>query len=537
LDAHDPIDAVIGDLQEAITRKPDMYQARWGLAIAYTGYCTPTLALDAALAEAQEVVRLRPGDSKPLWLLGQIYADRKEWDKSADAHRGALRLDPENADAHVGLGKALEKLGRENEAKAAFARAVEVRQKVAAGKPKDPALVQDELGTAYFFVAQYDQAIAAYKEALRLSPNNPEYHRHLAGAYYWQGKPADGGPSTKAAEAIAEYETAIRLNPYDSLARSILAGVYREIGRDDDALREYQEALRLFPCDADGIFLLASQYDKMGLQKEAEETFRRLTPRAPAMAFPWQYRASMAYSREEYAEAVENYRTGLRADPEDPNLHYGLGNSLYALGRYEEAEAEYRLTIELLPEDAPSYAAWGDALAKLERRAEAIAAYQKSLQLDSTAYLTWLSLGLQYELAQNWQEAEKAYAEAVKLQPDDALSRSARGQMLQRLNRLDEAVREYEAAVTLDPGQWIYRESLALLYAALNRPDDAVAAAEATIKLKPDSALAHLIIAGVSEDKGNKERARAEYELALRYVGENAGLKKLAEDGLKRVGQ
>ncbi len=535
--AYEPRDGVISDFKEAVARKPDMYKAHMGLAIAYANYCTPTLTLDASLAEAQMLVSMRPNDSEVRRVLGWVYVQRDEYDKAVDAYQEAIRLDANNANAYLDLGELLWKMERKDEAKEMQARALAIRQKQAKGKPEDKAAAQYDLGYSHYWLGQYEQAIVAFKEAVRLAPNNPFYHEMLGKAYYWQGKPADGGPSTRLNDAIAEYKIALDLNPKSAWMHSVLASAYVEAGRQEDALRELEEAVRLDPCDAQSVFLLASQYDVMGRTGEAEETYRRLSQLKPTMTIAWQYLAVMASERGDHASAVEYYRAGLRADPNDANLHYGLGSSLYALGQYEEAEAEYRRTTELLPDDARSFAAWGDALAQLGRRAEAIAAYQKSLQLDATASLTWMSLGLQYEWEQNWQEAEKAYAEAAKLEPDDALIRAAHGRMLQLLNRLDEAAKEYEIAVKLAPDEWMYREGLALLYAALNRPDDALAEAEATVKLKPDSALAHLIIAGVSEDKGDKARARAEYELALQYAGENAGLKKLAEDGLKRVGQ
>ena len=535
--AYEPRADVIADFKEAIARKPDMYKAHWGLAVAYTGYCTPTLALDASLAEAQTLVSLRPDDSEVRRVLGWVYVQRGEYDKALDAYREAIRLDADNANAYMDLGELLWKMGRTDEAKEVHARALPIRQKRARSKPEDKAGAQYELGYSHFWLGQYEQAITAFKEAVRLAPTNPYYHEMLGKAYYWQGKPADGGPSTRLDDAIAEYKIALGLNPKSAWMHSVLASTYVEAGRQEDALRELEEAVRLDPCDAEAVFLLASQYDVMGRKGEAEETYHRLSQLKPTMTIAWQYLAVMAGERGDHAGAVEYYRAGLRADPNEANLHYGLGSSLYALGQYEEAEAEYRRTTELLPDDARSFAAWGDALAQLGRRAEAIAAYQKSLQLDATSPLTWLSLGLQYELEQDWQEAVKAYAEAARLEPDDALIHAAYGRVLQRLNRLDEAAKEYEIAVSLAPDEWMYREALALLYAALNRPDEALAAAEATIKLKPDSTLAHLIIAGVSEDKGDKARAEAEYKSALQYAGDNAALKELAEAGLKRVGQ
>ncbi len=535
LDAHQPMEAIVADLQEAARRKPDMYQAHWGLAIAYTAYCTPTLTLDAALAEAETVTRLRPADSMAYWLLGQIHAERQEWEQAAAAARKAVELDPANGDAYTGLARALEELGRNDEARAARQQALEARQKAAADQPKDPAVAQDDLGTALFFLEQYGPAIAAYREALRLAPGNSDYHRHLAGAYHQQSKSAAVGASDVLTQAIAEYQAAVHLDPYDALAFTQLADIYLELGRHEEALKAYEGAVQAAPCDADAVFLLASQYDQLGRQAEAEATFRRLAELKPSSSMAWQYLGMAAMQRGDLAAAEAGYRAAVQAAPGEAGLHYGLAGALYGLGRYAEAEAEYRRTVELAPQDALSFSSWGDALGKLGRASEAIAAYRKALELDPRQALTWVSLGLQYELGKDWPGAEQAYAEAARLSPGDAMVHSAHGRALWQLRRLPEAAQEYEAAARLAPNEAGYQESLALAYAGLGQPDKAVAAAEATLRLNPASALAHLILAGVAEDRGDRERARAKYGLVLQYAGGNAALQQAAQQGLARV--
>ncbi len=532
---HEPREGAIADFQEAAARKPDMYKAYWGLAVAYAHHCTPTLTLGASLASAQTLVSLRPNDSEAQRVLGWVYVQRKEYDKALAAYQEAIRLDPNNASAYMDLGELLWKMGRTDEAKEVHARALPLRQKQAKERPEDKASAQYDLGYSYYWLGQYDAAIAAFKEAVRLAPNNPYYHEMLGKAYYWQGKPANGGPSTRLNEAIAEYQKALALDPKSAWMHSVLASAYTEAGRQEEALKELEEAVRLDPCDAEALFLLASQYDIMGRTQEAEEAYRRLTQLNPSMALAWQYLAVAASERKDHATAVEYFQAALRADPNDPSLYYGLGHNLYLLGRYEEAEAAYRRFTELAPDDADGFSAWADALGQLGRREEAIAAYKKALALNPKEYLTWMSLGLAHEFLQQWTEAEKAYYEATQLKPTEALAHASRARMLQALNRLEEAVGEYETAIKYAPDEPSHHVSLALAYAALGKLDEALAEAEATLKLDAENALAHLIIAAVSEDRGDKEKARAEYELALRYAGENASLKKLAEDGLKRV--
>ncbi|MGQ9683398.1 MAG: tetratricopeptide repeat protein [Anaerolineae bacterium] len=533
LHARLPMEAVVADLQEAARLKPDMYQAHWALAIAYTGYCTPTLALDAALAEAREVVRLRPQDANAHWLLGQVYLTRQEWPEAEAAFRQATARDAQNADAFAGLGRALAEQGRMQEANLARAQAVELRRTATSGQPQDPAQAIDDLGVTLFGAERYDEALAAYQEAVRLQPNNAQYHRHLGDALYWQGRPP-GGPSPQLERAIAAYEEAVKLDPLDSLAWSRLGGCYVEAGRRKDALHAYEEAVRLAPCDADGLFLLATQYDAMGDGQKALEAFQRLTLLQPSQPMGWDYVATDAFNRGDYVAAEAAYRQAVRAAPEDATLRYGLASSLYALGRYAQAAEEYQRTAALAPDDGSAYAGLGDALARLGRNPEAVAAYRRSLDLDASQVLTWISLGLVYEADKKWGEAEAAYAQAVACAPDQAYVRGAHARTLWQLGRLADAVAEYERAAALEPAEVSYPEQIALGYAALNQADRAAAAAEAALRLNPQSALAHLVLAGIAEDRGDAATAREHYALALKSA--NDALRTVAEEGLARVG-
>lgn len=540
-----PTDAIVSDLQEAIARRPDFWQAHWNLAVVYTDYCTPTLTLDAALASAQKVQTLRPDDAGSYWLLGRIHARRGEPQEAAESFQRALALDPEDVIAQEGLAAALDKLGQKEAAAAAHQRAIELRV-VATGQAdggqsdeaiQDPAEAADKLGAAYLAASQYDQAQAAFEEALRLKPGDPDTLRHLGSAIYWQGKTDPSQPSTRLDQTIAEYEKARVAAPADSLLLTVLGAAYAEAGRPAEALAAYEVSVRAAPCDDEALFLLASQYDAMGRPTDAETAFRRLTGLNPRQAVAWQWLATADYLRGDYAVATEGYRKAIAADPGDADLTYGLATSLYELGDYAGAEEAFRQTKALLPEDSATLAGWADTLEKLGRTDEAIAAYEQAVRLSPDALLYWVRLGLLYEGVNQPARATEAYGKAAALSPDDPLVQASYGSALMAQQKFGEAAQAYEKAVERDPKNSSYWESLALTYSAIGQPDDALRAAEELLRLNPSSAIGYLIRAGLSEDRGDAETAKADYRRALELAGDNAGVKQLAEAALKRLGE
>jgi tetratricopeptide (TPR) repeat protein len=87
------------------------------------------------------------------------------------------------------------------------------------------------------------KAIAEYREALRINPNNYEVHDLLGSALDDDGDHAG---------AIAEYREALRLKPDYLKAHNNLGHALCEKGDYDGAAAEFQEMLRLDPDSAHG---------------------------------------------------------------------------------------------------------------------------------------------------------------------------------------------------------------------------------------------------------------------------------------------
>ena len=83
-----------------------------------------------------------------------------------------VRLNPDNADAHINLGIAYRKADQPKDAVASHKQAIRI-------KP-DYAVAHHALGKAYFELGRYQEAIAAYKEAIRTKPNNLYPHNRLS---------------------------------------------------------------------------------------------------------------------------------------------------------------------------------------------------------------------------------------------------------------------------------------------------------------------------------------------------------------------
>ncbi len=122
-------------------------------------------------------------------------------------------------------------------------------------------------GNEFLKAAQYEAALSAYQEALRLDPNETKLHKHIGIAYMGMYQPGSKHPKDlefagKAIDNLKEYVAAY---PDDPKGLEYLVSMYLNTERFDDAIAFYQnELLRRNPKDSKAMQSLAMLYFKKG---------------------------------------------------------------------------------------------------------------------------------------------------------------------------------------------------------------------------------------------------------------------------------
>ena len=124
------------------------------------------------LEKAEKADRNRPA---PYLKIGEVYLKMKRYLSAEKNFRKALSIDPENADAQIGLGKSFLGRGKNADAAEAALEAVGLRYHNPAGHYL--------LGVALHRLGRLDQALQALHVAISQNPCYPEAHRRLAQIY------------------------------------------------------------------------------------------------------------------------------------------------------------------------------------------------------------------------------------------------------------------------------------------------------------------------------------------------------------------
>lgn len=182
-------------------------------------------ALRAALRDS-------PNDVEGLSLLGVACANQDRGEEAVKYFEQAARLRPD-PERLCNLGASLSKLGRLDEAAAAFRRALQL-------DPTYPEAHRN-FGVCRLRAGDEAEAEARFREALRLRPDFPEALNNLATLLRRQ---------ERYAEAIQAADRQVQLRPQDPTARAELGILLHRTGRAAEAVACYAEAVRLQPDHA-----------------------------------------------------------------------------------------------------------------------------------------------------------------------------------------------------------------------------------------------------------------------------------------------
>jgi tetratricopeptide (TPR) repeat protein len=397
----------------------------------------------------------------------------------------------------------------------------------AAVTPSAAARAAFEKGEKALEAQRYDEAIAAYQDALKATPNYAAALNGLGSALFKQ---------KKSEEAIVQFKAATVADPSFKLAWFNLGYATRKAQDFATAAQAYEKYTALDPNDPDGYYGLGESYKALGqtekaikayetyLAKEkrpseqkwvdrAKESIAQLKAVPPVAPAPVAAPAPAAeanpppaaappptgamgsaaaqklaegdalWAEKKYREASFAYQDAVNADPNNVEALFKLGNAYAVLGYYSQAIDRWTRVQQLSPDAAVRKSAADNIARAQQKMSQAGGATPQEANkppgsgpvADSTRTQArqHYETGVQLIGQRRYGEALASLNECLRLEPALTVGYIARGSALIGLRRFAEAAVDYQYALKLDPTLSSPLYGLAEAYRGMNRIDDA----------------------------------------------------------------
>lgn len=293
----------------------------------------------------RNAIKLKPGDPRALYGLGNVFADQQRWGEAENSYRQAVAASPANVEALVALSFVLV-------------------------QPRTGAVNARRFADAQDFA----------RRATGLQPNNAVTFDRLGVAMMARG--------IFTADTEAAFRRATVLDPNFVVARVHLARVLRHLNRFSEADPLYNSAIEQAK-DAPTLVLIADAMQTEQRWGDSEPVLRRALEadaKNPGALF---LMGRVMNVNKRYAEAESALKQAATVSPKSFQVQYLLGRAYLGLERYDDAFRTYQRAAELASDGdrkqlggAFGFGGVGDGFANAGRTRDAIRAYDRALQLD-----------------------------------------------------------------------------------------------------------------------------------------------------------
>jgi tetratricopeptide (TPR) repeat protein len=322
---------------------------------------------------------------------GQNAAAQQVWHSIAER-------DPGNAEAlaHQGLMEARQEH---------YSQAIAFYRQADAIDPAFPGL-QMNMGLAYFKSERFRESIKPFTLELRKHPGTERLIILIGMAHYGMGDYLVAVPFLQQASEKQPQNLALRL----ALAHSCLWSK-----QYDCVLATYKQILNLDPSSAEAEMIAGEALDETG----------------------------------DDAGAMEHFQAAAAANPNEPNVHFGLGYLLWTQTHYTESVKEFAAELRNDPQNLPAEAYLGDSYVKLNDYAKAQPVLEAALIRDPSSAMLHRDLGIVLASEGKREEAATELLRAIALDPKDSAPHWRLARLYQSMGKTKDAAAEFAKVSTM----------------------------------------------------------------------------------------
>lgn len=426
-------------------------------------------AYDLAIEQFSRALEVDPKYSRAFYGRGSTYFELGDYKSAAEDFERNYQLDLSGFTKNdlQYLGKAYHYLDQDDEAEAAFSRAVELFGPTAESFTW--------IGDQFRFLGLYEKAAGYYDQALAVDPDYADAYIGYGWSYFNQRQYKNARDAfLKASKIAAEDE-----ETWYGLGRA-----YYNLEDYLFAIRSFNRAVELYPSYRSAYGWRGQAYYKAGEPAKAETDFEYYTELASFAAWGYDDVGWYYYWFSDYRKAVEYFSSAVEIDPAHTDSWDGLGWSYYRMENYTAAVNSFDRAITLDNSYEDAFEGRGYAFAKLNdwdkadadffryialndgaawcasnfgwfiyRQGvyeKAVAYFELSLQTDPQYEDAWEGLGYVYHAAGDKTKSEASFLKIIEINQSSAGSYSWIGWDYQDLGETQKAIVYFKKALAAD---------------------------------------------------------------------------------------
>ena len=306
LQAQNKPERAISSYQRAINSKPDLFAAYQSLAqiLIQQGQKESAIALYQQSIANHPQPRLHLG-------LGKTLATLEKWHQAIESYQTASQLAPNLAEVYYHWALSLVQIQNDARAEKYFQKAIALKTNYAQA--------YYHLGKLWQKQSKWQQAIAAYQQAMTIDPQNKSRLIDLASVYRTLGQynlaidcyreVIQNSSKPLQTRAIRQYQQTLAEDPQATIQDYYqLAKLLRAKGLFTEAIAAYQKTLELNPKFQ--IAYIDLQYTPVAKEQSAQliEFYRQIVARHPEITIAWGNLGDALTKSDRIPEAIECYR-------------------------------------------------------------------------------------------------------------------------------------------------------------------------------------------------------------------------------------
>jgi len=229
-------------------------------------------------------------------------------------------------------------------------------------------------GNKLYSQKKFDEALAAYDEAIALDETTMTYYTNKAAVYLTMKKFDDAIEQCNKGLEVGRANFA----PFEDRAKA-----YARIGKAFQLQKKYVEAIEAYKNAQLESFDKAVQRTLKTLELEKKKA-DNLAYQDDTKAQEAKERGNDFFRKKQFAESVKEYEEACKRAPKNPQIRNNLSAALCKIMDFNGAKREIDIALDLDPTYVKAYSRKGDIEVAMKEYHKAMESYKKGLELDST---------------------------------------------------------------------------------------------------------------------------------------------------------